>query len=134
MPKLHTNSLFVKVFAAFWLLILLLSTVLVLLPALDGRQLQSVTKNDMIQLKKQTEHIHHFMNEYPNLDASTFVNVIYKQRAHEIYLTDLSGRLINDKAPKRVRQFILDSQFSNIPLKEVHKRRVYLGPTSISLS
>jgi len=131
-PKLHTNSLFVKVFAAFWLLILLLSTVLILLPALDGRQLQSVTKNDRLQLKKQSEYIHHFIDQYPDVDASTFVNVIYKQRAREIYLTDLSGRLINDKAPRRVRQFILDSQFSNIPLKEVHKRRIYLGPTLIN--
>ena len=132
MPKIHSNSLFVKIFLAFWLLILLLSTALILLPALDGRQLQSITKKDMKRLKEQTARIHDFMIEHPNTGANTFIKITNKKRAHEIYLTDLSGRLINDKAQKRVRQFILDSQFSSTPLKEVHNHKVYLGPILIN--
>jgi len=125
------NSLFIKVFLSFWLLMLLLSTALILLPILDGRKTQEVTKNDIQRLQKQQQHVNKFIKSHPNFHYDELFNSPSKG-PRELYLTDLNGRLINERAPKEVRQFIIDSQSPEKPLKEVHKRKTYLGPVSVS--
>ena len=125
------NSLFIKVFLSFWLLILLLSTALILLPILDSRKTQEVTKNDIRRLQNQQRHIDKFITSHPNFDYNELLNLSSKS-SREIYLTDLNGRIINENAPKAVRQFIIDSQSPETPLKEIHKHKTYLGPVSVS--
>ena len=53
------NSLFAKIFSVFWLLIALLISALILLPQLDGRQLQPASNND----KKDLAHKITLLNE-----------------------------------------------------------------------
>ena len=125
------NSLFVKVFLSFWLLILLLSTALILLPKFDGRKTQEVTKNDIQRLYNQKGHVDQFLKSHPTFEYDELFNSSSKG-LRGIYLTDLNGRLINENAPREVRQFIIDSQSPEKPLKEIHKRRTYLGPTLVS--
>jgi len=125
------NTLFVKVFLSFWLLILLLSTALILLPKFDGRKIQEVTKNDIQRLDNQKRHVDKFLKSHPNSQYDELFNPSAKG-PRGIYLTDMNGRLINEKAPREVRQFIIDSQFPEKPLKEVHKRKTYLGPTLVT--
>ena len=131
MQKNIFNSLFIKVFLAFWLLILLLTSVLIMLPKLDGRQLQEITKSDVNRLLNQQQHIQKFITKNPSATNDQLILSALKNHTNHIYLTDLSGRLINDRAPKKLRQFILDSQSPNNPLKEVHKQQTYLGPILI---
>jgi two-component system sensor histidine kinase CpxA len=45
------NSIFTKIFSVFWLLIALLISALILLPQLDGRQLQPITQSDKVDLE-----------------------------------------------------------------------------------
>ncbi len=125
------NSLFIKIFISFWLLILLLTTVLILIPKLDGRQLQSITTSDFKSLKNQQQRIQKFIERHPNITHKQLIHLDPRRTLRSVYLTDLSGRLINDRAPRKMRQFILDSQSPNKPLKKVHKRKTYLGPIQI---
>ena len=132
MQKNIFNSLFIKVFLAFWLLILLLTSVLIMLPKLDGRQLQEITKSDVHRLLNQQQRIQKFITKNPSATGNQLILSALKNRTNNVYLTDLSGRLINNRAPKKLRQFILDSQSPDNPLKEIHKHQTYLGPILIS--
>ena len=132
MQRTLLNSLFIKVFLAFWLLILLLTTVLILLPKLDGRQLQAITKGDIKRLYNQQQKIQKFITKHPSITHHELSQLRINKNNYGAYLTDLSGRLINERAPKKMRQFILDSQSPDNPLKEIHKKQIYLGPILIS--
>ena len=132
MPKYRFNTLFIKVFLAFWLLILLLSTTLTLLPKLDGRQLHSVTRNDVQRLFKQQQRVQNFITRHPSISQDQLGYLVNKKRSNQVYLTDLSGRLMTAHAPKSVRKFILDSQDPNTPLKMDYKHKTYLGPILIT--
>lgn len=131
MPVPPFNSLFIKIFITFWLLILLLASTLILLPKLDGRQLQPITKSDAQHLIMQQLHMQRFFKRHPSITGGELIKSNPGKGRHEIYLTDLAGRLLNDDAPKPMRQFILDSQSPDKPLKMVHKQQTYLGPIQI---
>ena len=126
------NSLFTKIFVGFWLLILLLATVLVLLPKLDGRQLQDISRSDFANLQQQQKSIQAFLEKRPLKQ----INALFKLSPHnvfqKIYVTDSSGQLLNRHAPKNVRQFILDSPLVNAPKKRVFKHNTFLGPILIN--
>ena len=123
-----TNSLTIKIFTAFWSLIALLITVLILLPQLDGRQLQSLDANDIKEATKQSKHLIDIFNQNPTLDGQSILKLLPTSSAETIYLTDLSGRLFNVSAPRKLKQFILDSSSPENPLKKINTYRTYLGP------
>jgi len=125
------NSLFTKIFAAFWLLIALLISALILLPQLDGRQLQPVSSNDLTDLRQQFNQLTELIEKNPLLSSHSLLVLLAKSTDKEIYLTDLSGRLINHRAPKKMRQFILDSQSAKTPLKKINTYKTYFGPTLV---
>lgn len=126
------NSLFIKIFSSFWLLILLLTTVLILIPKLDSRQLQVVTPNDLKHIQNKQAHIRDILKQRGHFPPEHFLKSERRRGLRGIYFTDLNGRLVNERAPKAMRQFILDSQSTDVPLKKVLKRQTYIGPIAIT--
>lgn len=125
------NSLLSKIFGAFWLLIALLISALILLPNLDSRQLQTLTSSDFKDLNKQARHITKLVENNPMLSSQSILRLLSKDAYRTIYLTDLSGRLINQSTPRKMRQFVLDSQFPDNPLKRINTFKTYFGPALI---
>ncbi|WP_022940938.1 ATP-binding protein [Psychromonas hadalis] len=125
------NSLFSKIFGAFWLLISLLISALILLPNLDGRQLQAITSSDLEDLNKQTRYITKLIDKNPMLSSQSILRLISKDNSRQIYLTDLYGRLVNHRTPRKMRQFVLDSQSHENPLKKINTFKTYFGPALI---
>jgi len=132
MRWISLNSLFIKIFIAFWLLILLLTTALILLPKLDGRQLRPLTKSDQHSLTNQQLRIQTLINDHPKISNQKLIALDPKRALRSVYLTDLSGDLVNEHAPLKMRQFILDSQSPKKPLKRIHHSKTYLGPIKIT--
>jgi DNA polymerase-3 subunit delta' len=130
-PQNQLNSLFIKVFLYFWMLILLLSTVLILLPLLDERETQEVTKNDALRLLNQQQRLHQFIRDYPEADRYQLLASKAKKGFNDIYLTDLSGRLMNDKAANKILK-ILEEPPKNTLFLLVSEDTDQLLPTIIS--
>lgn len=82
-------------------------------------------------LQEQQNRIQHFIKQLPNRSLKEFIQLEPKKELHNFYFTDLSGRIINDRPPRRIRQFILDSQSPQIPLKRIYKHKTLLGPIKI---
>ncbi|TEW55591.1 HAMP domain-containing protein [Psychromonas sp. RZ22] len=127
------NSLFVRIFGTFWLLILLLTTAIILLPNLDTRNLQPITSSDLEDLKLQQQNIDHFVARSPQVDLMQLLETDPLKSAHQIYLTTTKGRLINDSAPAKMRNFIANSDDPNRPLKKINLQKTYLGPIQIEI-
>lgn len=125
------NSLFSKIFAAFWLLIALLISSLTLLPHLDSRQLQPITKNDLIHLNKQYTQFTQLTSNNPIISTESLVRLLTRGEKIQIYLTDPVGNLISQQAPRKMRQFILDSQSPGTPLKKINTYKTYYGPVAV---
>ena len=125
------NSLFTKIFSAFWLLIALLISALILLPHLDGRQLQPISKSDSNQLKQPLYKLTLLIEKNPMLSSQSLLLLLSNNTHKEVYLTESSGRLINASAPRKMRQFILDSQSPEKPLKRINTYKTYFGPAKI---
>lgn len=128
------NSLFVKIFLAFWFLILLLTTVLTLLPKLDSRQVQSISSSDHQLLIKQQNKLHQHIQLNNISDIRELLAVKSQNPQARFYITEPSGRLINDKAPRKMRQFIINSSNSTIPLKVINNLFTYIGPIDININ
>jgi two-component system sensor histidine kinase CpxA len=126
------NSLFTKVFSVFWLLIALIITALVFLPLLDGRQLQALSDSDHKDLIQQHSSLIELIKKNPTLSQQSLLYLLSNGTNKGIYLTDLSGRLINARAPRKMRQFILDSQTPDAPLKKINTYKTYFGPIAIT--
>jgi two-component system sensor histidine kinase CpxA len=126
------NSLFTKIFSVFWLLIALLISALILLPQLDGRQLQPITQSDKVNLKKQYSYLTKLVENNPMYSNQALLRLLSESTSEQIYLTDLSGHLINPYAPRKMRQFILDSHNINEPLKKINTFKTYFGPALIN--
>ncbi|MEI6896430.1 MAG: ATP-binding protein [Psychromonas sp.] len=122
------NSLVVKIFLSFWLLIALLVSALILLPQLDNRGLQTITSADFQEVAKQSKHLREIIDKNPLLGSLSILALLPKNTDTEIYLTDLSGRLISATAPRKMFHFILDSQSPEVPLKQINTYRTYFGP------
>ena len=122
------NSMFVKIFLSFWFLILLLTTILISFPMLDDRQLQSVTSSDLNDLTLVRESLQRSAELHPEATIQELIENDPGTDFRRIYLTDLFGRLVNDKAPRKMRQFILDSDSPETPQKIILTQLTYLGP------
>lgn len=131
MRGISLNSLFTKIFFSFWLLIILLASALVLLPKLDGRQLQAITSSDLAHLNKKQQAIQTFLEKRPTMPIEKFFKIAPRRNFHKVFITDSSDNLLNRRTPKKMRQFILDSQQAKEPQKRVHKHNTYLGPVLI---
>lgn len=107
-------------------------TALILLPKLDTRQIQSVSNKEFNHLYEQQLHVTKFLQRKSHKSIDELIQSAPKKRLQNLYFTELSGRLINDTAPKRVRQFILDTHSSTRPLKRVYKHKTFQGPLHIT--
>jgi two-component system sensor histidine kinase CpxA len=58
--------------------------------------------------------------------------LLSESTSEQIYLTDLSGCLINQHVTQKMRQFILDSLNINEPLKRINTFKTYFGPALIN--
>ena len=125
------NSLFAKIFSAFWLLIALLISALILLPHLDSRRLQPISSNEIKELHHKHTQLTKLKEINPLLSYQSVAILLSKSTNKQIYLTELSGRLISSRAPRKMRQFILDSQSPKTPLKQINTYKTYLGPILI---
>lgn len=123
-----SNSLAVKIFIAFWSLIALLISSLILLPQLDSRQLQNIDAADHQDMKNQSNLLIKLFDKNPTLSTPAALQLLTGNSDKIIYLTDISGRLINPAAPHKMLRFILDSQNPEQPLKKVNTYRTYFGP------
>lgn len=123
-----TNSLFAKTFTAFWSLIALLISALILLPQLDSRQLQPVNRNDLTIIKKESSKLTVLFEKNPLLGNRSILRLLSGNPHTEVFLTDTTGHLINESAPRKMRQFILDSASPLTPMKKVNTYRTYFGP------
>lgn len=128
------NTLFLKIFSGFWLLILLLSTAIILLPTLDSRQLQPLNKHDIKYLQNQQERIDYFNLENPNANFVRLLDMTPLKSANEFYLTDLNGRLLSDSAPAKMRNFMADSGDPSNPHKKINLHKTYFGPLEININ
>ena len=127
-----TNSLLLKIFAAFWLLIALLISALILLPQLDSRQLQPINQADTELISQHSSNLKTLIENNPLLSDHSILSLLSGNTYAQIYLTDTTGHLINDSAPLKMRQFILDSQYPDTPLKQINNYKTYFGPVFIS--
>ena len=125
------NSLFSKIFSLFWLLIALLISALILLPQLDGRQLQPISDSERNQLGEQYRQFTELTKKNPILSHRSLLRLLLANTDKQIYLTTLEGHLINPRAPRKMRQFILDSQSPEKPLKKVNTYKTYFGPATV---
>ena len=123
-----TNSLFIKIFAAFWLLIALLISALILLPQLDSRQLQSTNQADSKLLSQQSSHIKELFDKNPLLNSKSILERLSDNTYTGVFFTDSTGHLINSVAPLKMRQFMLDSRNPEKPLKQINNYKTYFGP------
>jgi len=124
----QNHSLFVKIFLSFWFLILLVTSVLITFPLLDNRQLQDLTSGDVDDLTLVRESLQKSAERQPKATVRTLLEYNPDTNLHNVYLTDFSGHLINDQAPRKVRQFILDSYSPETPRKKILTQLTYLGP------
>jgi len=124
-----TNSLFAKTFTAFWSLIALLISALILLPQLDSRQLQPANSSDQQLLTQQSVRLNELFTKNPLLGSRSILHLLSETPPTEIFLTDTTGHLINASAPRKMRQFILDSASPLTPMKKINTYRTYFGPT-----
>ncbi|PKF63027.1 hypothetical protein CW745_06270 [Psychromonas sp. psych-6C06] len=125
------NSIFVKIFTAFWLLIALLISALILLPKLDGRQLQPIKSSDARVIEQQKALLIELIDKNPLLSPRSILHLLPKNSEKRIYLTEPSGRLINASAPRKMLQFMLDSDSPNKTSKKINTYRTYFGPSLI---
>lgn len=107
-------------------------TALILLPKLDTRQIQGVSNQEFNYLYAQQLRIKKYLKHKSDKSIYELIRSAPKQKLNNLYFTELSGRLINDSAPKKVRQFILDTHNSTHPLKRVYKHKTFQGPLHIS--
>ena len=110
---------------------MLLISALILLPKLDTRHLQPVSQIEHHHLQEQQKRIQRFIKQLPNKSIEELIKLEPKKEQRSLYFTDLSGRIINERAPRRIRQFVLDSQLPQTPLKRIYKHRTLLGPVKI---
>lgn len=127
------NTLFVKIFGAFWLLILLLSTAIILLPNLDTRDVQTVSKSDLKELQRRQQNVMRFVDSNPDVDLFHLLKMIPLKNSNQLYLTTTKGRLINESAPAKMRHFIANSESPDSPLKQINVYKTYLGPIKIAI-
>lgn len=123
-----SNSLAVKIFTVFWLLIAILITALTLLPQLDGRHLQPLTTSNVLLLTQQTNKLSTLLAANPNKKADEVLQLLSEDDESIVYLTDASGRLVNPKAPRKMLKFIIDSISPDQPLRTINTYRTYIGP------
>jgi len=126
-----SNSLAVKIFTAFWSLIALLISALLLLPQLDSRQLQPLTANYAKSMALQSTTLLELLDKNPSMKMGDILSRLTENKETKVYLTDLSGRVISDDVPRKMLKFILDSPSSEYPLKKTNIYRTYLGPALI---
>jgi len=115
-------------FILFWSLIAILISALILLPKLDSRQLQPLSSSEMQGTTQQKKHLIELFEKNPTLDSHEILNLLATNSGKIVYLTDLSGRLINTTAPHDILQFILDSPSYERPLKKINTNLTYYGP------
>ncbi|GLS89579.1 sensor histidine kinase [Psychromonas marina] len=127
-----TNSLFAKIFAAFWLLIALLISALILLPQLDSRQLQPIKTAGSELILYQSSKLTSLLDKNPLLGSRSILRLLANNNDSdqhtEVFLTDTTGHLINATAPRKIRQFMLDSQSPQKPLQKINTYKTYYGP------
>lgn len=123
-----TNSLFAKIFSAFWLLIVLLISALILLPQLDSRQLQPLKSAGSKILLQQSSKLTLLLKT----DSDSVLNLLAADSGTgqhtAVFLTDTTGHLINTTASHKMRQFMLDSQSPDKPLQKINTYRTFYGP------
>ena len=68
-----TNSLLLKIFAAFWLLIALLISALILLPQLDSRQLQPINQADTELISQHSSNLKTLIENNPLLSEHSIL-------------------------------------------------------------
>ena len=127
------NTLFVKIFSAFWLLILLLTAAIILLPNLDTRDEQPVSTSDLKELERRQQNVMRFIDANPDVDLFTILKMIPIKNSNQLYLTTTKGRLINESAPAKMRHFIANSEDPNSPLKQINVYKTYLGPIKVAI-
>ncbi|HEY5715417.1 MAG TPA: ATP-binding protein, partial [Psychromonas sp.] len=97
-------------------------------PLLDNRQLQDVTSSDLDDLSLVRESLQKFAELHPEATVNELLEYDPGTDFRKVYLTDSYGRLINDQAPRKMRQFILDSDSEKMPRKKILTQLTYLGP------
>lgn len=122
------NTLFIKIFVSFWFLLSLLTTVLISFPLLDNRQLQNVTSSDLDDLNLAQQSLQQFAELHPEATAKELLEYDQGTDFRKVYLTYFSGSFVNDSAPRKMRQFILDSDSAEKPQKKITRELTYLGP------
>lgn len=129
------NTLFVKIFIGFWILILLLTSSLILLPRLDTRLIHSPTSSDVQRLENHQKLVTQHSIDNQHMPLSELLNTKpLKNSQYQIYLTTENGNLINEKAPNKMRHFIASSEDALNPLKQINLFKTYLGPVQVDIN
>ncbi len=122
------NSLFFKIFAGFWLFILLVIAALTVLPKLDSRQLRPLDRPSLIMLEKITQRLILQVARHPTVPLSDLLTRVKGPGGHKVYLVEEDGSILNGRAPKALRRFIVDSDNPAVPKVSVQPNWYMIGP------
>ncbi|WP_434340595.1 ATP-binding protein [Motilimonas cestriensis] len=125
---LPINSLFFKIFAGFWLLILLLVAILVTLPRLDESHLQPVDSFGIELLNKTSQNLVIRLGRHPERGLGYALKTFRHKSGFKFYALEQDGSFVNNEAPKAVRRFAIESESITRPQMWQRHDGIVLGP------
>ncbi|MFO6424938.1 ATP-binding protein [Motilimonas sp. KMU-193] len=129
--KIPFNSLFFKIFTGFWLLIFILVAILVALPMLDNRSVRPIDQFGIELLNKSSHHLVLRIGRHPERDLASTLRNFRPQNGFRFYALDQQGRFLNDRVPKAVRRFAIESESVTLPQMWQRHDGVVLGPIQL---
>ncbi|PKF80595.1 two-component system sensor histidine kinase CpxA [Vibrio sp. vnigr-6D03] len=130
------SSLYGRIFAIFWLTMLLVLIAVLILPFLDPRQPHDIPKDHFERVKQSISKLEEKYSDHPNIQAVArkLTNRGGKHHGKRplIYLTDLEGNLITrERGPirKAMQNYITELDLTQIqPQQKLYGRMMVAGP------
>lgn len=124
------NSLFFKIFAGFWLLILILVAILVTLPKLEQSQPQLLDLYGIELLDKTSHALFSQITRHPERSLKEAIEKFRHPSRFKLYAMHPDGRFLNDHVPKPIRRFVIDSENISKPMMWKSHKGIVVGPIS----
>ena len=129
--RIPFNSLFFKIFAGFWLLILILVAILVTLPRLDQSHLRPIDQFGIELLNKTSHHLILRLGQHPDRRLLDVLQNFRPKNGFRFYALEADGRFLSPNVPKAVRRFAIESESITLPQMWQRHDGIVLGPVQL---
>ncbi|CCO47841.1 Sensor protein cpxA [Vibrio nigripulchritudo SOn1] len=134
------SSLYGRIFAIFWLTMLLVLIAVLIAPNFDPRQPHDIPPDHLDRIQESVTKLENRLRNYPDIEqlARKLANRDHHGKRPLIYLTDLEGNLLTrERGPirKALQNFITQSNLTDItPQQKLYGRLMVAGPFPVTLS